>query len=154
MIYRSGFYAVLLTSAVLGAVPAVAQEDYPAAAALGQCLTDKSTGADRMVLVRWFISSLTLAPQLSGVAEVKAETRDAIDRAVAATFTRLLTVDCLDQARIVAKEPGRDGFKVAGQTFGRIAAREVMGDPKADAAMGNFAKYLNDEDFAKLRPGK
>ena len=73
--------------------------DNAAADALGNCLARKSTGEDRLVFAGWMVAALASAPQLAGVANVDPSTKAALDRQLAAIFTRLMTVDCAAEAR-------------------------------------------------------
>ncbi|HEY6870071.1 MAG TPA: hypothetical protein VI199_09990, partial [Novosphingobium sp.] len=120
--------------------------------ALGQCMTLKSTGEDRIALARWFITALGSAPQVKEVVTIAPGAKDQQDRAVAAVFTRLLTVACLTEAQAVTRTSGQAGFRVAGEALGRIAMLELLSDPAANATMGGFGKYVNEADFAKLKP--
>lgn len=124
------------------------------AAVLGQCMTAKSTGDDRINLARWFLTAIGSAPQLKSVVTVTPEAKETQDRAVAALFTRLLTVACLDEAKAVAASSGSAGFRVAGEALGRIAMRELLSNPEAEASMGRFADYVVQGDFDKLTPKK
>ncbi|MDT0509039.1 hypothetical protein [Novosphingobium sp. MMS21-SN21R] len=118
--------------------------------ALSQCLSMKSTGSDRIVFAGWFVSSMASAPQLKGLADVSPERRDELDRGLAQIFTRLITVDCKVVARPLLKPGNLQAFSSAFEVFGRLAVQELAGDPETDRAMGAFAKYINQSDFADL----
>lgn len=124
-----------------------------AAQALGECMVLKSTGADRLVVARWFVSSIASAPQTAGVATVAPGQKAELDKGMAALFTRLMAVDCADQSRPVfaAKDTG-EGFRVAGEALGRVAIMELLGNPQANAALGAYTQYLKKEDFKDVLP--
>jgi hypothetical protein len=61
--------------------------------ALRECVVMKSTGADRLAAARWMVTALSSAPQMAGLVSVTPAAKPDQDRAVAALFTRLLTVD-------------------------------------------------------------
>ena len=119
--------------------------------ALGQCLTMKSTGSDRIVFAGWMVSAMASAPQLKGLAVVSSEKRDQLNRDLAHIFTRLIASDCSDFARPLLKSGNTEAFGSAFGVFGRLAMRELTGNPEAERAMGEFANYINDADFEELR---
>lgn len=119
--------------------------------ALSQCLTMKSTGSDRIAFAGWLVSSMASAPQLKGLAAVSPEKRDQLNRDLARIFTRLIAVDCNTFANPLLKSGNTEAFSSAFEVFGRLAMQELTGNPEADRAMGEFAKYLNDADFEELR---
>lgn len=118
---------------------------------LSQCFTMKSTGEDRLIMARWLIGAMASAPQVADVAKVDPAKKDQTDRQLAGIFTRLMTVDCASQARPLFHARSDMGFRAAGETLGRLAMQDLMGDPKAAAAMvGGYVSYLREEDFAPL----
>ena len=61
---------------------------------------------------------------------------------MAALVTRLLSVDCLAQARTAIK------LGSAFKSLGELAMQEVMNNPSVNASIGEYMKYL---DQQKLR---
>lgn len=134
---------------LLVAGPAQAQEE---AKALGECMVLKSTGADRLVVARWLLTSIASTPQAAGVATLTPGKKDEFDKGMAVVFTRLLSVDCADQARPLFKARDDAGFRVAGEALGRVAMEELLNNPQATAAMTAYTKYLKQEDFRNVLP--
>ncbi|WP_232492286.1 hypothetical protein [Novosphingobium kaempferiae] len=142
-------------SAYAQAAPAAPQlapaQEEQYAAKLSQCFTMKSNGSDRVTLARWFVAALASAPQISDVARVEPGRKDQLDRQVAAIFTRLMATDCAQEARPLFRARSSAGIRAGGETLGRLAMQEIMGDPKSAAAMfSGYVSYLRDEDFAAL----
>ncbi|GGN45470.1 hypothetical protein GCM10011349_11570 [Novosphingobium indicum] len=128
-----------------------AAEEQDLSSKLGQCFALKSTGEDRLTLAGWFVAALASAPQIAGVAKVESATKDKFDRQVAALFTRLMTKDCVEYARPLFRARSNAGVRAAGETLGRLAMQELMGDPNAAAQMmGGYLSYLHEEDFAAV----
>ncbi len=95
--------AIAVGSLVL-ATPAMAQTDNQALEqALSTCLVKKSTGADREALVRWILGSLASSSLAQTMVQVDPAGKEAADRALAATYTRLMTVDCLNEILALKK---------------------------------------------------
>lgn len=111
----------------------------------------KSNGEDRLTLARWFVAALASAPQIAEVARIEPGRKDQLDGQVAAIFKRLMTADCAEQARPLFRARSNAGLRSAGETLGRLAMQELMGDAKVAALMfGGYVSHLRDEDFAAL----
>ena len=117
---------------------------------LGQCMVDKTTGADRIAVARWMLSSLASAPQMAGFVTIDAARKIEADKGIARVFTRLMVVDCPDLARPMFKAQNRAGFETAGGALGRIAMKELLANPDAIKALTNYVTYLNESDFAAV----
>lgn len=146
---------VMMIAALLaGTVPALAlaqaQTADTAARTLGACLVEKSTGGDRIAMMRWMATAILAAPQLTDLASVTAAAREKADRGAAEVWTRLLTVDCFSQAQAVTKDNPAIGFRVAGESLGRVAMQELMTSPQTQQSMNGFAQYVDKEAMKKL----
>lgn len=148
----SRIFAILLCAILPSSAFAQSEPDQQAQVeALSQCLTMKSTGSDRLVFAGWMVSAMASAPQLRGLAEVSAKKRDQYNRELAQIFTRMITNDCRIFASPLLKSGNIQAFGSAFEVFGRLAMQELTGNPEADRAMGEFAKYIDDADFEALR---
>lgn len=110
----------------------------------------ESTGEDRVMLAQWFVTVLNSSPKIKGVATVAPGKKDELDRKVAALFTRLMTVDCSEQARPLWRARSMAGFRVAGEVLGRLAMQEVMSGGDGDRMFSGYASYINPGDFVGL----
>ncbi|QDK32421.1 hypothetical protein [Sphingomonas sp. IC081] len=118
---------------------------------LGECFAMKSTGEDRVTFARWFLTAMGSAPQVADVAKIDPAVKDKLDRQVATIFTRLITVDCAEQARPLYRAHSSAGFRTAGETLGRMAMQELMGNPETAAKMfGGYVGYIRQDDFKGL----
>ncbi len=118
------------------------------AAALGQCLVLNTSGADRVALARWIVSAMASIPQLKGMASVEPAKHEEADRAMAAIFTRLITQDCIREARPLMRAGGTKGIEIAFQSLGAIAMQEVMTGEGAQEALGSYTRFLDFGAFA------
>ena len=154
--------SLIIVSAALAlciGMPATAQENASGAApaasaaasqALAQCLVLKSTGADRLAVARWLLSSIASAPKAADVVTLRPGQRDAADKGMADVFTHLLTVDCAVESKVLFKDRSKEGFRVAGEALGRVAMEELFNDPKAQEALASYTRYLNESAFAAV----
>jgi hypothetical protein len=142
--------AILAASGAPAAARAQDAEAQAQAQALGQCFVDKTTGADRILVMRWMVGALASAPQMADLVKIDTARKTEIDKGMASLFTRLITVDCAAQAKPMFKTKSRGGFETAGGALGRIAMKELMSDPNASKALETFTNYLRDSDFAEV----
>lgn len=150
---------VVGATALCLAAPATAQAgaastepDSAAAKALAQCLVLKSTGADRLTVARWLLASIASAPKVADVVTIRPDQRDTADKAMAQVFTRLLATDCAAETRVLFKDRTQEGFRVAGEALGRVAMEELFNDPKANAALGSYTRFLDPAAFKEVLP--
>ncbi|TCM21969.1 hypothetical protein EDF56_101646 [Novosphingobium sp. PhB165] len=131
--------------------PLSPEVEHTLAAKLGECFVMKSTGEDRVAFARWFVAALGSAPQVADIAKIDPAQKDGLDRQVATIFTRLIAVDCAEQARPLYQVHSSAGFSTAGEALGRIAMQELMSNPDASAKMfGGYTAYIRDDDFKNL----
>jgi hypothetical protein len=98
------------------------------------------------------MGALASAPQLEDMVRVDPELKRQSDMGMAALFTRLLTVDCLSEAKVVFR--GGDstaGVRYAGESLGEIAMQELFGDEAALAGLTSYTEYLEQADFEVLK---
>jgi hypothetical protein len=145
-------FAIALGALVV-ATPAMAQTDNQALEqALSTCLVKKSTGADREAFVRWILGSLASSSLAQGMVTVDPAAKDSADRAVAATYARLMTVDCLNEILALKKAGDEGGVQKGFSALGAIAMQDAMTDPSVGAAMGGFVKFMPVEAMKRLTP--
>jgi hypothetical protein len=149
--------AAIVAAAAMLASPLVAQpsrltpaQESAYARALGECMTNKSTGDDRATFAQWFAVVINSSSKVRGVATVAPGKKDELDRKVAALFTRLMTIDCRDEAKPLWRARSQAGFRTAGEVLGRLAIQEVMSGEDADRMFGGYLSYIVEADFARL----
>jgi hypothetical protein len=152
---NSGRVAAVAVAAVAGvlAVPAQAQSAEAESRALAQCVQLNTNGKDRILTARWMMGALSTAPALRDMVEIDPQAKQQSEIGIAALFTRLLTVDCLTEAKAVfTRDPNGAGIRQAFEVLGEIAVQELFGgDEAAQAGLSSFTQYLNEADFEVLR---
>jgi hypothetical protein len=119
--------------------------------ALQECIRQSTSGRDRITSARWLVSALGSAPQLRDVARIDPDVKRDLDREMAQLFTRLMTVDCLNEAKPVWTSRDPAEMQAAGGSLGEIAMQELFTNPETASAVSAYAQFLNEEDFAALR---
>jgi hypothetical protein len=75
---------------------------------------------------------------------------DKANAAVGALYTRLLTVDCAGKVKKALKEEGEAALDAAFKVLGGVANTELLADPKVNASLAGFGKYLDQKKFGSL----
>ena len=115
--------------------------------ALTQCVSMKTTGADRMLTARWLFAMMAKSPQITELSAVTAERRKQLDQGFAKLFTRLVTKDCADEVRPLAAANLQHAFGDVGKALGETAMEELMNGKDVDEAMGAYAEFISEDDF-------
>lgn len=126
---------------------APASEAAAAEAALSQCVSLRTTGADRILTVRWLFAMMSKSPQIADLSAVTAERTKELNQGFARLLTRLITKDCTDEVRPIAAENLEHGFGQVGKALGETAMNELLNGKEVDKAMGSWAGFLSEEDF-------
>jgi hypothetical protein len=115
----------------------------PFSDALGKCLVETTTAADKQALVRWMFATAALHPAVKSLAPVAPAARENANREVARLFERLLSDSCNTQTRQAMQYEGELALQTGFQILGQVAGRELFADPAVAAGMGELEKHLD-----------
>ena len=122
-----------LACAVAGiGTPAVAA---PPSDALGKCMVDHASEADRTTLIRWVFAIMAASPKVQSLATVSQAQRDELSRQSGQLLSRLITVDCRAEAVASIKLNGAKTLKDSAGVLGETAMEGLMGDPAVARSM-------------------
>ena len=130
------------------AIQSVAQAS-PSTDALGNCLSDSTTGKDRKDLAKWIFASMSAHPEIASIARVGTEATETAQRSVGVLFTRLISESCANEMRAVVKAHSAEGVKAPFEHLGNIAMEELISNQQVNAVIAGFERYL---DKAKVEP--
>ena len=122
---------------------------------LATCMTDNTTGKDRKDMARWIFIAMAAHPEMKDISAVTPEAREAASKGMAALVTRLLTEQCVTQARALIGQGANvtNALTTSFGALGQVAMRELMADPRVNDETRDFTKYLDRQKFeAALRP--
>lgn len=140
-----------LCAAILSPMPALAGPD---AEVLGACLADNTSGKDRKDLARWIFLAMAAHPDLRDLTAADDRLRTDSNKGMASLVTRLLTVDCVVQARTAVQSEGGAGMSSAFKSLGELAMRELMSNPNVTAAVMGYTPFIDRKKFeAAMTPG-
>jgi hypothetical protein len=134
----------------LSALCPVAANAGPDAEKLSRCLVDNASPKDQAALVRWMFLAMSANPSLEGLAKVTPEQRDAYNKAMAATFERLVLQDCRREYVTAARTDGPAALREAFKVMGERAATQLMSDPQATKEIERFAAFLDEAKWTAL----
>jgi hypothetical protein len=125
----------------------------PLTDALSKCLADNSTGKDRKDLAKWIFVGVAAHPEMKAIAVAEPKSVEIAQRTVAELFTKLIGTSCANEMRIVIKEEGSEGARVAFEYLGKMAMQELMGNKEVNAVIGGFERYVDQSKLdSVLRP--
>ncbi len=141
-------YAVMAVLAVLAAAPRASAGVY--GDALGKCLVDSTTPAEKTALVRWMFSMMALHPEVRSGSAVTPKQRTELSKKTAQLFERLLTQACQSQAREAIRYEGPATIQTSFQLLGQVAAAELFSHPKVAEGLSEFSKYVDEKKIKEL----
>ena len=142
--------ASLALSLAFAAMPAVANPQLEAAKS---CLADATSGKDRKVLAKWIFGAMAAHPEMAALSRVTPEDQAELSREFGELFTRLMTVDCADEIRSLARDQGPSTIGTAFEHLGAVAMQELMGNPAVNAAISGFEKHVDQDALAPVLGG-
>lgn len=134
------FVCMLLLSGLLPSVQAGVYTDD-----LSRCLVESSSQQDKLALVRWMFSAMSLHPHVEPFANITAEQREQFDKGMANVFTRLMTQTCLQQTRKAVQYEGAIAIQSSFKILGQVAARELFAHPRVAAGLAGLEKHVDSQ---------
>ena len=119
-------------------------------ASLTECVTLRTTGADRLLTARWMFAVMATSPQIADLATVANQRKAELDKEFARLLVRLVNRDCIDQVRPLASEDLEGAFELAGRALGEVAMQELLGNPHVEKSIAAYTDYLSEDDFKPL----
>ena len=110
---------------------------------LAKCLVESSSPQDKLTLVEWMFTAMSLHPQVESMAAISKEKRASANKNVANLFARLLTETCVTQAKKAVQYEGGIAIQSSFRVFGQVAARELFAHPNVAAGLADLDKYID-----------
>ena len=112
------------------------------------CLMQKTTDRDKIVLVRWVFSVIAQHSALNSEFQISDDKIRNHEIAVADYMQYILGTVCFEETKNVLNYEGVDAFGDAFELLGELAMLSLMEDQNVNAAFENWIKYL-DPNFLK-----
>jgi hypothetical protein len=114
---------------------------------MGNCMSDAMSGKERKQMVQWVFMTIAAHPDMKRFSNMTEQDQIDTDKTMAALFTRLVTVDCVEQVKQATKQDGPQAFRGAFEIIGRLAMQDLMANKDVTASMTSFQKYLDKDKF-------
>lgn len=143
--------AIMLFGAILCLIPISAAQAGPYSDDLGKCVVSHMSENDQKDLIRWIFGAIALHPDIKRYSNITGEQHEAMDKAAAQLIERLLTRDCVQEAKTAIKYDGNVAIQTAFELAGRVAMTNIMQAPEVTSGMQNMAKFIDQKRFTELK---
>lgn len=116
---------------------------------LSRCLIESSTPEDKITLVKWMFTAMSLHPAVASLSNVTPQQRDDSNRDVANLFVKLLTQTCKDQANRAMQYEGQLALQSSFNVLGQVAGKELFMNPNVAAGMAGLERHLDKDKINK-----
>lgn len=114
------------------------------------CLVEKTTGEDRLDLIKWMYVGMSGHPTLSAMNSVTDGDKVAANKKMGALFNRLLAKDCAADFKGVYQQHGQAGIQAAFGVLGEVAMAELMQNPAVTSDLMLFTEHVDVDAFEKM----
>lgn len=117
----------------------------PYADQLSACLVGMSSAEEKLVLVKWMYTAMSLHPAVAELATIDAVKREAANKAMADLLVDLLTKKCIAQTEAAIANEGPTSLQTSFSVLGQVAATELFANPNVTTALGDLNTFLDIE---------
>ena len=115
--------------------------------ALGKCVVESATAAEKTTFVRWFWAMLALHPDVQSLSAVTPKQLAALSKETGQMLARLVVETCGVKARKALKQEGPLAVQASATLLGQAAMQELFENPKFVEGAAEPLKYF---DWDKL----
>ena len=112
---------------------------------LSNCLVVSSSERDKLTLVKWMFTAMSLHPAVSDLALVTDEKRNSSNQTMADLLANLLTERCLAQTEAAIANEGPTSLQRSFSILGQVAAAALFSNLEVAAGLSELDKYLDVE---------
>jgi hypothetical protein len=139
--------ALALLVAMPWAAPAPANVP---ADSFARCLNASISQDDRKLLSRWIFVVTSSYPEVSDLVSVSPVLRENLHQQVARLVERLLYVDCRKETAALIQSGGIEALQAQLTLVGRIAASNIMSDPKVGGELARLTALFDTSELEKM----
>jgi hypothetical protein len=122
----------------------------PYADDMAKCLVKSTSAEDRTTLVKWMFSVITLHPDLTSMAAISSQQRDALTKSTGALFQKLMLETCRAEAKQAYANEGPQTFEYAFRVLGEVASRGMFTDSHVSEGMKALASTFDEKKMKEL----
>jgi predicted RNA binding protein with dsRBD fold (UPF0201 family) len=122
---------------------------------LSDCLLTSTTEEDKLSMVRWMFTSMSLHPAVEELADVSSATRERTNKDMAELLVELLSDRCIRQTSAALQHEGSFALRTSFSVLGQVAAANLLSDPNVAAGLASLEQYISTDDLdRKLEIGQ
>lgn len=111
--------------------------------ALGDCLVNSVSNADKSALVKWIFSMLARHPDVKPFSDIDVVQQEQITRDAGAVFEALMADRCAAQLSAAVKTSGSAVISKSFERLGDTAINGLLRNPDVAAGLADIMKYAN-----------
>ena len=117
---------------------------------MARCLVTSTNNRDRTKLVKWMFRVYGDHPDVSYMVDLSDREKKVIDKDVADIFTRLLSLDCIDETKKALDYEGDNVMFTAFEILGSVAAKGFIENQYVERAINKFVEQVDTEKLDYL----
>ena len=133
--------------AQLGSASAVAG---PFGDDMAKCMVRATSPEDRAMVVQWIFAFIALHPDVRQLASITDETREMLNKRMAALTMSLLTEHCAEETREAIKIEGMEVLKTSFGVLGRVAVQDLFAHDAVKQGLIDFSRNLDEKKIKEL----
>ena len=115
---------------------------------LANCFFEKTSEADKVILMQWLFAAMSHHPEVKQLSAVSAHKAEDLNKSAANLYTDLIANRCKVQAVNAFKHEGKEALNISFETLGRVALKEMTTNTAVNQYMRGFPEHV---DLSKLR---
>lgn len=119
---------------------------------LSRCLVNKTTVADRELLIKWVYIAMSSHKAVRQYSNISAQIGDDMNKNTAELFMNLLTERCKSEAVKAHKYEKDIALKASFEMLGKVAMQGIMTAPSVSVYMGGLQKYIDKKKLDTIFP--
>lgn len=119
---------------------------------LSICLVNKTTDADKELLIKWIYAAMSTHPSVQKLNKIPVSVSDNLNRKAAKLFTDLLTNRCKPEATEAVKYEKNIAIQTSFGVLGKVAMQGIMSHPNVNTYLSQLGKYSDKEKLKSIFP--
>ncbi len=116
---------------------------------LSRCLLESATQKDKITLVKWMFTAMSLHPAIKTMANVSDEQRQQANKEMGELMVDLISVRCLEKTKKAVQFEGPVAIQASFKLFGQMAGRELFTSPDVAKGIAGIRDFIDTEALNK-----
>lgn len=119
---------------------------------LSICLVEKTTNADKELLIRWVYGAMSSHPSVKELNSISPQTGEALNKNTANLFVDLVAIRCQSESKKALQYEGNIALTSSFEVLGRVAMEGIMSSPDVSGFMSGLEKHIDAEKLQTVFP--